>query len=387
MAPRVDAIVVGAGVVGLAVARGLARAGHETIVVEQARQVGAHQSSRNSEVVHAGIYYPPGSFKARLCVEGRALLYRYAAARGIGHRRCGKLIVATTPGEVPALARIERRARDAGVDDLQRLDAAQVGALEPEVRSHAALLSPSTGIVDSHALLAALQSDLEDAGGSVVLDTPVVGIHRGPQGLVVRTGDDEVEARRVVNAGGLFAQTLARATEGLSARHVPPRAMTKGTYFTIHGHPFGRLVYPVPDTASLGIHVTLDLAGACRFGPDQEWIEGAGEGLPRDLGDDLGGVYDVDPTRAQAFYPSIRRFWPALPDGALVPAYAGVRAKVQQPGEPMADFVISDPSAHGIVGLVNLFGIESPGLTSCLAMAAEVLRRLDVDPSPALPPA
>ncbi len=369
----VDAVVIGAGVVGLACARVLARGGCETIVIERETAIGMHQSSRNSEVIHAGIYYPPGSLKARLCLEGKRRLYRYCAAREVPHRRCTKLIVATTPADVDVLQRLVDNARASGLSDLTMLRGAEARALEPELHCHRALLSPSTGIVDSHALLSSLRADAETHGAALALGTEVTALRSGDgHRLHVHTVDRQgqthsVLARRVVNAAGFGAQTIARATtlDGGSPP-CPALFLTKGTYFTVADKPFSRLIYPVPDTASLGIHVTVDMAGHVRFGPDQQWV------------DDVD--YSLDPDRASAFEASIRRYFPGLRPGALQPAYVGVRSKVQAPGEGMADFVIDGPESHGTPGLVNLFGLESPGLTASLAIANEVANRLDIVP-------
>ena len=372
----VDAIVIGAGVVGLAVARALARQGMETLVVEREDTIGTGTSSRNSEVIHAGLYYAPGSLKARLCVAGREQLYAYCASHGIAHSRCGKLIVATSAEQVPALEALMQRARANGVDDLALLSAAEAIALEPELRCDAALLSPSSGIIDSHALMLSLRGDLERAGGAVVLRSPVEGAlcdASGDRGHRVEVGGAEpmpLRARFVVNAAGLHAPALAARFEGLDARHVPRAHFSKGSYYALAGRaPFRRLVYPMPQDAWLGVHLTLDLAGAARFGPDAQWLDVAGA-------DEID--YRVDPARADGFYADIRRYWPGLPDGALQPAYSGVRPKIHGPGEPAPDFLIQGPQEHGVAGLVNLFGIESPGLTSCLALADEVLVRLGV---------
>ena len=358
---RVDCIVIGAGVVGLAVARALALQGREVMVLEAQDAIGTGTSSRNSEVIHAGIYYPAGSLKAQLCVRGRGLLYAYCEARGVPHQRCGKLIVATTGSQRAELQAIERKARANGVDDLQWLERDAARALEPALECVAALLSPSTGIVDSHALMLALQGDLEHAGGMVVLNAPVARARCTQDALVLETADRTLlQARTMVNAAGLWAPGLARAFEGLDARHVPEARYAKGNYFTLTGRaPFRRLIYPVPEAAGLGVHLTLDLGGQAKFGPDVQWVEG-----PDDL--------VVDPRRGDAFYAEVRRYWPALADGALAPGYAGIRPKIHGPGEPAADFVLQGPGVHGIPGLVNLFGIESPGLTSALALGERV---------------
>lgn len=372
----VDALVIGAGVVGLAVGRALAQRGVETIVVERADAIGSGISSRNSEVIHAGLYYAPGSLKARLCVAGRDRLYAYCASHGVAHRRCGKLVVATADDQLGALHALAQRARENGVADLELLSAADAIALEPELRCTAALLSPSSGIVDSHALMLALRGDLEGAGGAVVLRSPVERVEcfdRGVEGHRVEVGGAEPSAlcaRFVVNAAGLHAPALAARFDGLAAQHVPRARFSKGSYFALaRRSPFARLVYPLPQDAWLGVHLTLDLAGRARFGPDAQWLAVASA----DAID-----YGVDPARAEAFYADVRRYWPALPDGALEPAYSGVRPKLHGPGEPAPDFRIDGPREHGVAGLVNLFGIESPGLTSCLALADEVLARLGV---------
>jgi len=367
MSTDIDCIVVGAGVVGLAVARALARQGREVLVAEAAEAIGTGTSSRNSEVVHAGIYYPAGSLKARLCVRGKQLLYDYCAARGIPHRRLGKLIVATTGDEARQLDGIAARARANGVDDMRRLDAAEAAALEPALRCTAALLSPSTGIVDSHALMLAYQGDAENAGAQCVFHTPMLAARVRPEGgFEVRFGGDEamsLSCRVLVNASGIHAPTLARRIDGLPPASIPPEYLCKGSYFTLAGRaPFSHLIYPVPQHAGLGVHLTLDLGGQAKFGPDTEWIPAED--------------YTLDPARAEVFYDAVRTYWPALPDGALAPGYTGIRPKISGPDEPAADFVIAGPAAHGVAGLVNLFGIESPGLTASLAIADETLARL-----------
>ncbi|HEV7578265.1 MAG TPA: NAD(P)/FAD-dependent oxidoreductase [Caldimonas sp.] len=370
---RVDAIVVGAGAVGLAVARALALAGRETIVLESEAGIGNGISSRNSEVIHAGIYDAPGSLKAALCVAGRRLLYPYCEAHGVGHRRCGKLVVAATPAQVETLRAIELRAVGNGVEGLRWLSGAEMRALEPALHGEAALLSSATGIIDSHALMLAYLGDLENAGGSLVVRSPFERAVVGGDGFVVRVGGDapsEIAARVLVNAGGLHAQSLARRIDGLDAKHVPRAWFAKGNYYALAGRsPFTRLVYPVPEPGGLGVHLTLDLAGQARFGPDVEWLDAES---PEAID------YAVDPARSTAFYAAIRRYWPDLKDGALAPAYSGVRPKLQGPGGPASDFLLQGPEAHGVAGLINLFGIESPGLTASLAIAAEALRRLEI---------
>lgn len=360
-----DTLVIGAGVVGLAVARALALDGREVMVLEVADAIGTASSSRNSEVIHAGIYYPAGSLKARFCVEGKERLYRYCDERGIAFRRCGKLLVATADDEVAQIDRIIARAAANGVHDLVRLSAAEARAMEPALSCVAAIHSPSTGIVDSHALMLALQGDLENKGGLVAFNTPVVALALTRDGIVVQTADGtELLAQRVVNAAGHGAPTLAAKTAGLRAVHVPTQYFAKGNYFTLAGRsPFSRLIYPVPQHAGLGVHLTIDLGGQAKFGPDVEWVRSA---------EDLV----VDPRRGDAFYAEVRKYWPALPDGALQAGYAGIRPKVSGPDEAAADFVIMGPGVHGVRGLVNLFGIESPGLTSSLAIGAHVAELL-----------
>ncbi|HEV7139243.1 MAG TPA: NAD(P)/FAD-dependent oxidoreductase [Steroidobacteraceae bacterium] len=362
MSEKIDCVVIGAGVVGLAVARALARRGRETLVLEAEDAIGTGTSSRNSEVIHAGIYYAPDSAKARLCVAGKQLLYPYCEARGIGHRRCGKLIVAADQEQVRALEKIEATARANGVHDLQWLTAAGAKAMEPALSCVAALLSPSTGIVDSHGFMLALQGDLEDAGGTVAFRAPVRRGRCSPEGILLEAGSDDVielAARVVVNSAGLNAQQVARQIDGVSEESIPASAYAKGNYYVLQGRaPFQRLIYPVPEPGGLGVHLTLDLAGQARFGPDVEWVEKLD--------------YTVDPTRAEGFYRAIRRYWPGLPDGSLHPGYAGVRPKLSGRGHAAADFLIQGPEAHGIPGLVNLYGIESPGLTAALAIAEQV---------------
>lgn len=361
---QVDAVVIGAGVVGLAVGRLLAQRGHETLVLESANAIGTGTSSRNSEVIHAGFYYPAGSLKARLCVAGKHQLYAYCEARGIAHRRCGKLVVATQPAQRGKLEALLQQGRANGVRDLQLIEEDGAHALEPELTCVAALLSPSTGIVDSHGLMLALQGDLESAGGLVALASPVERVICGAGQHVVQAAGVEVGARVVVNAAGLWAPLLASRFEGLARSQVPHAWFAKGSYFALSGRaPFSRLVYPLPEAAGLGVHLTLDLGGQARFGPDVEWVSPAGDGSLD---------YRVDPGRADAFYAEIRRYWPALPDGSLEPAYSGVRPKIAGPHEQAHDFVIQGPREHGIGGLVNLFGIESPGLTASMAIADEV---------------
>lgn len=368
---QVDVVVVGAGVVGLAVGRELAQRGLETLVLESQNAIGTGTSSRNSEVIHAGLYYPAGSLKARLCVEGRQRLYEFCALHGVAHQRCGKLIVATDEQQLPALEQLMNKAAANGVHDLQRLSAAQAMAMEPQLACAGALISPSTGIIDSHGLMLALQGDLQRAGGVVVMSSPVQRIVCGQEMHMLDVGGlsaTRLAARIVVNAAGLWAPQLAQHTEGLDAQHVPRAGFCKGNYYALATRaPFSRLVYPLPQDAWLGVHFTLDLGGQGRFGPDVEW-------LPHEQAEPLD--YAVAASRANAFYAQVRRYWPNLPDGALQPAYSGIRPKIHRADETAPDFLIQGPHDHGISGLVNLFGIESPGLTSCLALADEVAARL-----------
>ena len=362
---RVDALVIGAGAVGLAVARALAQAGRETIVAEARNGIGQGVSSRNSEVIHAGLYYTPGSLKARLCVRGKELLYALCASHGVDHRRCGKLTVANSDAEQAALRGLRKRAAANGVP-VDWLDAAQAVALEPALQCQAALLSPSTGVVDSHAFMLALQGDLERAGGSVALESSVVSALLSGNGAhVVRMADgSELEAGILVNSAALHACSLARNFEGLQPRFVPKEYFAKGNYYSLATKPpFTHLIYPAPADAWLGVHLTLDLGGQAKFGPDIEWLDVE---TPEQID------YAVDPRRADGFYAEVRRYWPGLPDGSLAPSYSGVRPKIHGPGEPAPDFRIDGPALHGVPGLVNLFGIESPGLTSALAIAEVV---------------
>jgi L-2-hydroxyglutarate oxidase LhgO len=360
---RVEAVVIGAGVVGLAIARALAMAGREVVILEAEDAIGTHTSSRNSEVIHAGIYYPKHSLKARACVAGRELLYEYCVAHGVPHRRSGKLIVATDERQLAELEAIQTKAHANGVTDVVWMTRAQATALEPAVSCVAALYSPSTGIIDSHALMLAYLGDAEAHGAMLALKTHLVGAQRVPHGFVLHTNEMDVECRILVNSAGLRAPTVARRIEGFPQKLVPGEFYAKGNYYSLTGRaPFSRLVYPVPEPGGLGVHVTLDLAGQARFGPDVEWVERIG--------------YAVDPKRAERFYAAIRRYWPGLPDGALAPGYAGIRPKIAGPGEPAPDFVVQGPGTHGIAGLVHLFGIESPGLTASLALAGIVAREV-----------
>ena len=367
MTERIDAAVIGAGVVGLAVARALALAGREVVVIEAAETIGTEVSSRNSEVIHAGIYYPTNSRKAVHCLRGRQRLYAYCQRHGVSHDQIGKLIVATSEKQRAALDPIARQAAANGVDDLRLLERAEVERLEPALHAVAALHSPSTGIIDSHALMLALQGDAEDHGAMIAFRSRVTGgsVASGPGGGIDLTVSDDsgtttgFRADVVVNSAGLDAQAIARTINGVPAVSIPPLYYARGCYFTMSERsPFSHLIYPIPEEGGLGVHVTLDLAGQCRFGPDVEWI------------DTLD--YTVDPARAERFYPVIRTYWPDLRDDVLTPGYAGVRPKVAGPGEPAGDFELSGPEHHGVSGLVNLYGIESPGLTSALSLADEV---------------
>ena len=360
----VECVVIGAGVVGLAVARQLALAGREVVVLEAASAIATGTSSRNSEVIHAGLYYPPGSLKAQLCVRGRELLYDYCAAHGVAHRRCGKLIVATEAAQEPALRALMPRARECGVQDLQWLSAEEALALEPALSCTAAVLSPSTGIVDSHGLMLALLGDAQAHGAMLALKSPVLGLKVLESGFEIDVAGDEpmrLRSSQVVNCAGLHAPALAASFDGLSPTHVPASYWARGHYFACPGRAaFSRLIYPMPNDAGLGVHLTLDLGGQMRFGPDVQWVPMTALGAED---------YAVDPARAAPFSEAIRRYWPALRDGALQPAYAGIRPKVSGPGEAAGDFIIQGPAVHGVAGLVNLFGIESPGLTASLALA------------------
>jgi L-2-hydroxyglutarate oxidase LhgO len=362
MTDTLDCVVIGAGVVGLAVARALALAGHEVMVLEKERWIGAETSSRNSEVIHAGLYYPKDSLKSHFCVAGRDMLYDYCLSRGVAHRRIGKLVIACNEGEIPILEDIWRKAAANGVRDLEWVGGNEARALEPEVTCARAFYSPSTGIIDSHGLMLAYQGDLEAAGGMVVLRAPVSSGKVESDGFALDVGGAEpvtLRCRVLVNSAGIYAPALARRITGIPAATIPRDYFCRGVYFTLSARaPFRHLVYPVPEPGGLGIHVTLDLAGQARFGPDVEWI------------DEID--YGVDPGRGTRFYTAIRRYWRGLPDGALQPGYAGIRPKISGPKEPAADFLIQGPAEHGIAGLVNLYGVESPGLTASLAIARHV---------------
>jgi L-2-hydroxyglutarate oxidase LhgO len=364
MSHTIDTAVIGAGVVGLAIARALALAGREVVVIEKNHGIGEETSARNSEVIHAGLYYAAGSLKARLCVTGKAMLYAYCAAKQVPHRRCGKLLVATQPQQRGKLDAIRAAAIANGVTDIEHLSAADIGALEPAVRADSGLWSPSTGIVDSHALMLALRGDLEQAGGAIAVRCRCTGASREAAAwrltCVTEDGPFELMARTVINAAGLHATRVARLLEPTAAT-IPEAHFAKGSYFSYAGRsPFTHLVYPMPEEGGLGVHATLDLSGRVRFGPDLEWLE---RNVEPDALD-----YRVDPRRADAFYDAIRSYWPGLPDDGLQPAYAGVRPKVVHDGQPATDFAIGLSAAHDSPLAVHLFGIESPGLTAALAI-------------------
>ncbi len=359
---RVECVVIGAGVVGLAIARRLALSGREVIVLEAAEGIGTVTSSRNSEVIHAGIYYKAGSLMARMCVSGKRALYRYCADHGVPHRNCGKLIVAASATETDRLQSIRAHAKANGVDDLELLSGESARALEPALACDAALLSPSTGIIDSHAYMLALRGDAEDAGAAFAFHTPLLRARVNGERIELDAGGAApmtLDCRLLVNSAGLSAPDIARSIEGMPQEMVPKAYLAKGNYFSCSARaPFSRLIYPVPEPGGLGVHLTLDMAGQARFGPDVEWVDHID--------------YAVDPGRAARFYPAIRKYWPALPDGALMPSYSGMRPKIVPPSVASQDFVIQGPREHGVAGLINLFGIESPGLTSSLALADHV---------------
>ncbi|MCR9219749.1 MAG: NAD(P)/FAD-dependent oxidoreductase [Alphaproteobacteria bacterium] len=362
---RVECVVIGAGVIGLAVARALALAGREVVVIEAESLIGSITSSRNSEVIHAGIYYPTGSLKHRLCLEGKRRLYAYCDDHGVPYSRCGKLIVATDAAEDEKLDAILETALANGVEEMARLSAAEAQAMEPALACTGALHSGSTGIISSHDLMIAYQGDAEGAGAMVAFNAPVLSGAVEDDGIVLEVGGDHpmrLKADLAVNSAGLAAQAIAARLDGVPADSIPPIFYAKGNYYALAGRaPFSRLIYPAPVAGGLGVHLTLDLGGQARFGPDVEWIEAID--------------YDVDPARADGFYAAVRRYWPGLPDGALAPAYSGVRPKVAKPGGSGEDFIVQGPADHGVPGYVGLYGIESPGLTASLALADLVLEK------------
>ncbi|NKB57008.1 MAG: FAD-dependent oxidoreductase [Alphaproteobacteria bacterium] len=366
MTESVDCVVIGAGVVGLAVARALAQSGREVIVLEGADMIGSETSSRNSEVIHAGIYYPVGSLKAEFCIDGKNALYEYCSEHGVPHRRCGKIIVATDEDQVPAMHEIKERAAKCGVTDLEFLTAEDAKAMEPELFCHAALMSPSTGIIDTHTLMLEFLGDTEAAGGMIAYLSPVESGAVADEGIVLNVGGEtpmRLLCRTVINSAGIHAPHIAGLIEGMPADKVPTTYLTKGNYYSLTGKtPFSRLVYPAPTTQFLGVHITIDIGGQARFGPDVEHIDTID--------------YDVDPRRSDGFYEAVRRYWPGLKDGALQPAYSGIRPRITPPGAPLCDFVLQGPGEHGVHGLVNLLGIESPGLTSSMAIADRVVEML-----------
>ncbi|NWJ23236.1 NAD(P)/FAD-dependent oxidoreductase [Rhizobium sp. RM] len=362
----IDAVIIGAGVIGLATARELAMRGFSVIILESEAEFGSATSSRNSEVIHAGLYYPQGSLKARLCVDGKHRLYAFCQSHGVAHRRCGKLIVATDDGEADLLVGLKNKGQANGCGDLELIDRQKALLLEPALSCTAALFSPSTGIIDSHGYMLALLGDAEDHGAALALNAPFLAAETVSNGFRVHVGGKEpmsLTCRFLVNSAGLFAPSIAAKIDGLQHDTVPMARYAKGSYFALSGkQPFSRLIYPAPQTHGLGVHLTLDLAGQARFGPDVEWVDGID--------------YAVNPERMSGFGEAIRRYWPGLPENALIPAYSGIRPKISGPNDPAMDFRIDGPEAHGLPGLVNLFGIESPGLTASLAIAHDVAGKL-----------
>ncbi|HYQ18803.1 MAG TPA: NAD(P)/FAD-dependent oxidoreductase [Polyangiaceae bacterium] len=365
--PELDVVVIGGGVIGLALARALGRRGRQATLLEAESELGQHTSSRNSEVIHAGIYYAPDSLKARLCVAGKQQLYAYASEAEVEHARLGKLIVATSEAELAELEKISQNAARSGVSDLEWLSSSQVAALEPAVKAAGALFSPSTGIIDSHSLMSALRRDAVRDGAEIVTRSPVLGGAVTADGFELRIGGaapSVVTCRQVVNAAGLWAQNVARSISGVPEGSIPGQFFAKGQYYVLRGRsPFNHLVYPVPVPGGLGIHVTLDLSGAARFGPDVEWSPSVD--------------YAFDPAREAQFCAAIRRYFPGLPDDALLPGHVGIRPKLAPAGAAAQDFLVQGPRAHSVPGLLNLYGIESPGLTASLALAEHALGELD----------
>ncbi|MBT7954698.1 MAG: NAD(P)/FAD-dependent oxidoreductase [Rhodospirillaceae bacterium] len=363
---KIECAVIGAGVIGLAVARALALQGREVIILESADAIGTGTSSRNSEVIHAGIYYDTGSLKAKLCVQGKLALYEYCESHGVAHQRCGKMIVAAHDGQLEKLKALQQKAADNDVNDLIWQDQQTTLEMEPDLKAVASLLSPSTGLIDSHALMLAYQGDAEAAGTMIAFNSPVLGGAITDNSIRLDIGGDApmaLDCEAVINSAGLHAQRVAGSIAGFPAEMVPGTFYAKGNYFSLAGKsPFSHLIYPIPEEAGLGVHLTLDLGGQARFGPDVEWV------------DEID--YEVDPARGDKFYAAVRSYWPDLPDNALLPGYSGIRPKLQGPGNPPMDFVFNGPTEHGVQGLVNLFGIESPGLTASLAIADEAIKRL-----------
>lgn len=364
---KVDVIVVGAGVVGLACARALALAGREVLLLESESAFGTGVSSRNSEVIHAGLYYQKGSLKARHCVNGKRMLYDYCSAREIPFRRCGKLLVATEDAQIAQIEKLLANAAGNGVDDLELIDGTEARAMESALTCKAALLSPGSGIIDSHTYMLSLLGDIENAGGMAVFNTPVTGGRVNGDGVIVNTqGADALQARLLINCASLGAQAVAQSIDGFPAAHIPKLRYARGVYFSISGKsPFSRLIYPLPETAGLGVHLTIDMGGQAKFGPDVEWI--------------AEPSYKVDASRAGAFYSEIGKYWPGIKDHELQPAYAGIRPKINASNEPAADFHIAGHETHGARGVINLFGIESPGLTASLSIAEMVKELAEAD--------
>lgn len=368
----VDFLIIGAGVIGLAIARRLARSGQSVVIIDSGDIIGGETSSRNSEVIHAGIYYPTGSLKAKLCVSGRQALYRYCRQQNVPHKQCGKLLVATNDEQHASLKQLFEKALANGIEDLQILSVSAAQSMEPNLSCVAALLSPSTGIIDSYQLMQTYLNDAEKAGAILSLKTPVVrGLHKSDYWLVDLGGHEpsDIRAKTVINAAGLQASQVARLL-GLAPDHVPTTHFAKGNYFTLKNGAslFSHLIYPIPEPGSLGIHVTLDLAGTIRFGPDLEWVEKID--------------YSVDTKRAEHFYPAIRKYYPALSDGTLTPAYSGIRPKLSRDPRVDSDFLIETETDHGAPGLICLYGIESPGLTASLAIAERIASGLGIMPTP-----
>jgi len=363
---KIECAVIGAGVIGLAVARELAIQGREVVILESEGAIGTGTSSRNSEVIHAGIYYPEGSLKARLCVRGKELLYSYCSKNGIDFSCCGKLIVATRETQIKKLEELQQKAINNGVHDMLRLNQTQVKQLEPHLNTVGALLSPSTGLIDTHSLMLSFLGEAEEQGAVIAFNSPVIGGTINDDCIRLRIGGNqptEIGCDYVINTGGLYAQAIVATIEGFPKAHIPDIYFAKGNYFVLNRKsPFKRLIYPVPDEAGLGVHLTLDLEGQARFGPDVEWVDQID--------------YAVDPSRIYNFYTAIREYWPNLPEGSLSAAYSGIRPKLNGPENPQSDFVISGPETHNVQGLINLFGIESPGITASMALAEEVLTKL-----------